>query len=518
MNSSGDIKDWRPAHSPWLVSLSVMLAMAMAMLDSSVANVSLPHIAGSLSVSTDLATWVLTSYIVSSAIVLAATGWLSSYFGRKKYLMFSVGLFIVSSMFCGIAQSLPQLIAARVLQGLAGGALQPLAQAIMLESFPKEKRGSAMAGLGGGMIVIPIIGPTLGGWITDNFSWRWIFYINVPVGILGLLMQHMFIEDPPYFVSSKGRSIDYTGLILMILSIGTLQIVLDKGQELDWFGSPWICWGSALVLITLPLFVLWELRRKEPFIKLSLLKDKNLAVSVLMMTLLSVCMFSAMSMLSIFMQGLLGYSALQSGLAMMPRGFGSLIAMALVGKLSDKIDNRITLGVGFFLTALSCFMFTKLNAGVSVSDIALPQFINGFGISLLFVPAAVLGFASLGREDINQGTVISGLLRNLGGSIGISIMFAYQARMAQAHQAYLVANVSGFSHVFRQWAASLHGLGASYSLTLAAAYNKVLQQAAVLAFSDSFRCLALISALCIPLVLLLRAERKDESAKSGTVR
>ena len=331
---------WRPRYSPWLITISVLLATFMEVLDTSIANVSLPHIAGSLSATTEESTWVLTSYLVSNAIILCAAGWLSRYFGRKRYLAYSVLLFTLSSMLCGMAHSLPFLVFARILQGLGGGGLQPVAQAILLESFPPEERGAAMAAYGMGIVVAPIIGPTLGGWITDNFSWRWIFYINIPIGMVGFAMQQMFLEDPPYMRKAEGMKIDYVGFGLMTLTIGLLQIILDKGQQSDWFDAPWICWSAVVVVLSLAGFIFWELRHKEPIVNLRILKNRNFAIGTSLMTALGGVLYGSTVMLPIFMQGLLAYTAFQSGLAMTPRGIGSFFSMVLIGRLMRVVENR----------------------------------------------------------------------------------------------------------------------------------------------------------------------------------
>lgn len=508
---------WRPKHSPWAVSFAVLLATFIAVLDTSVANVSLPHIAGNLSASTDEATWILTSYLVASAIVLAATGWLSGYFGRKNYLLFSVLLFTGASAACGMAQSLPELIVARVFQGIGAGGLQPLAQAIMMESFSREERGQAMAAFGMGIIVAPIVGPTLGGWITDNYSWRWIFYINVPIGILGFILQKIYVEDPPYLERMRHKAIDYIGLGLMVLAIGTLQLVLDKGQEEDWFASHWICWGTAIVAVSMPLFIWWEVTRKDPFINLRLLKDRNLAVSTFMGAMMSSVLFGSTALLPVFMQKLLRYPALQSGLAMTPRGFGSMAAMMIVGRIVNKVENRLLLVLGFAGLGLTCLSFAGLNTDIAHSNIVWPQVFNGLSMGFLFVPMTVMGMSTVRQQDINQATGIFNLWRNIGASIGISIIFAYQARMAQAHQVSLVGRVSEYSPAYQEWAGHLHAAGIGHTGAYAMAYAKVSQQAYMLAFIDAFHWLAVLSFLCIPLAFLFRKQKtvRDEAVIEG---
>ncbi|MCX5791211.1 MAG: DHA2 family efflux MFS transporter permease subunit, partial [Elusimicrobia bacterium] len=360
---------WRPTHSPWLVAFSVLLTTFMQVLDTSVANVSLPHIAGGLSASTHEVSWVLTSYLVAGAITLAASSWLSVFIGRKRYMAISVAMFTISSMLCGMAHSLPQLIIARILQGIGGGGLQPLAQAVLLESFPQEKRGQAMAAYGMGIIVAPIIGPILGGWITDNYSWRWIFYINVPIGIFGLLMQNVFLEDPPYLKRDRSARIDYFGLALMIIGLGAFQLVIDKGQEVDWFADVWIRLGTFIFAVSLPLFAWWELRRKNPFMNLRLLKSRNLVVGTALMAVQGAVMMGSTAILPIFMQQLLGYPAFQSGMSMMPRGIGSMLSMIIISKMISKFGNRLMIVCGFLGIAVTLIMFSGLNLSIAKSNI-----------------------------------------------------------------------------------------------------------------------------------------------------
>jgi len=512
--ATADAAHWRPSHSPWLVAFSVLLAMFIAVLDTSVANVALPHIAGNLSASTDEATWVLTSYIVATAVVLAATTWLSTFFGRKNYLMFSVALFTTASAMCGMAQTLPELIMARIAQGIGAGGLQPLAQAIMLESFPAEERGDAMAAFSMGIIVAPIIGPTLGGWITDNYSWRWIFYLNIPIGALGLFMQNAFIEDPPYLARTRHKPIDYLGLTFMVLALGTLQLVLDKGQELDWFGNIWIRIGTVVVIIFMPLFIWWEWTYKNAFIDFKLLKKRNLAVGTFLGSLQGMVLFSSTALLPVFMQGLLRYPAMQAGLAMTPRGVGSMFSTFVVGRITNKVNKKGLLVVGFMGLGLTCLAFSFFNTSIAYSNIALPQIINGMSMGCLFVPMTLLTMNSLRQSEINQATGIMSLWRNVASSIGISMVFAYQTRMTQVHQARLVGDISPYNPAFAQWSGHMHALGASQTATYAMAYSKVAQQSAMLAFIDAFRWLAALCFICIPLVFLFRTPRKITPEKA----
>lgn len=510
---------WKPRHSPWLVTISVMLATSMEVLDTSIANVSLPHIAGNLSASTEEATWVLTSYLVANAIVLSASAWLSTFFGRKRYLTFSVALFIVSSALCGMAQSLPQLIFARVLQGIGGGGLQPLAQAIMLECFPPEERGVAMAAYGMGIVVMPIIGPTLGGWITDNFSWRWIFYINLPIGALGLFMQQAFVEDPPWIVRNMKASIDYIGFGLMAVGLGLLQIVLDKGQQLDWFGSAWICWATAAAVAALAVFVFWELRDPHPILNLRLLKNRNFATATVLISILGAVLYGSTALLPIFMQALLGYTAYDSGLAMTPRGIGSFLSMITVGRIVKKVDNRLLMSLGFIGLGCSTYLLSLLNLEISPSHISWPLIMSGFCMGFIFVPLTTLAVSTLRQDQIQQATGLYALLRNLGASVGISVMIAMQSRSAQSHQAILSSHLTPYDPAFHQYTervrSALHGLSAQAAngAALGAVYSALVRQATLLSFMDVFRWMALICLACSPLAWLLRKGR----APSGHV-
>jgi len=322
--ANGTHQEWTPTFNPWLIAASVMLATFMEVLDTSVANVALPHIAGNLSATPEEATWVLTSYLFSNAIILPAANWLGRYFGRKRFLMVCIAIFTLSSAVCGAAGSLGMLIVARIAQGAGGGALQPIAQAVLMESFPREKRGSAMAVFGLGVVVAPIIGPTLGGWITDNYSWRWIFYINIPIGILAVFMANMFVEDPPYIRDQRPGRIDYLGFGLMALALGTMQLVLDKGQEEEWFASSFITWFVILSVTAAIAFVIWELRSKEPIVDLRVMLNRNFAVGTSLMICMGIVLYGTIALLPLFLQTLMGYPAVDSGMAVSPRGFGAI--------------------------------------------------------------------------------------------------------------------------------------------------------------------------------------------------
>ena len=502
---------WKPACSPWLVAFSVLLTTFMQVLDTSVANVSLPHIAGGLSASTHEVSWVLTSYLVSGAIMLAASSWLSVFVGRKRYMAICVVTFTVASMLCGMAQTLPQLILARILQGIGGGGLQPLSQAILLESFPQEKRGQAMAAYGMGIIVAPIIGPLLGGWITDNYSWRWIFYINVPIGVLGLVLQNMFLEDPPYLKRDRSAKIDYFGLALMVIGLGAFQLVIDKGQEVDWFADNWIRLGTFIFTLAFPLFAWWELRRKNPFMNLRLLKSRNLTIGTTLMAVQGAVMMGSTAILPIFMQQLLGYPAFQSGMSMMPRGIGSMAAMIMISALVSRFGNRLMIAVGFMGLAVTLIIFSGLNLSIAPSNIVLPLFFNGLMIGFTFVPLTTLTMANLRQSDIQQASGIFSLLRNIGASIGISLMFTMQARMAQVHQSALASNISSYGAQFQLWSAQVQNLLQNPLAAYGLAYRSVVRQAVLLSFMDCFRWLAYTAILSMPLIAFFKGSRHIKS-------
>ncbi len=362
----------------WMIAASVMIATFMVVLDSSVANVALPHIAGNLSAATDESTWVLTSYLVSNAIMLPTTGWIARRIGRKRLLMTSIIMFTAASMLCGLATSLPMLIVARVLQGIGGGGMLPLSQAILLESFPPRQHGTAMAVYGLGIVVAPIIGPTLGGWITDSFSWRWIFFINLPVGLVALAMARKYIVDPSYLKEAFRGTIDYLGFALMAIWVGALQLLLDKGQEVDWFGSAWICWLAAVAALGLAGFVWREFRHPEPIVRLRVLANRNFGVGTLVNTIYGFVLYGFTAMLPLFLQTLMGYPALDSGLAVSPRGIGSILAMVVMSKLSDRVDGRVLLAIGFGLLGFSALLLSHINLEISMVSVVLPNLMNGF--------------------------------------------------------------------------------------------------------------------------------------------
>ena len=511
-NPANMVAEWRPSVNPWMVAVSVMLATFMVVLDSSIANVALPHIAGSLSASTDESTWVLTSYLVSSAIMLPASGWIARRIGRKRLLMLSILGFTAASILCGMSLNMPMLIVARILQGAGGGGMQPLAQSILLESFPPEKHGKAMAAYGVGIVVAPVVGPTLGGWITDSYSWRWIFYINLPVGLLALFMANLYVEDPPYLRHTTKVAIDYFGFSLMALWLGTMQLVLDKGQEADWFGATWICWVTAISAAAFLAFVWRELSTREPIVELHALLNRNFSVGTLITCLYGIVLYGVTALLPLFLQTLLGYPALDSGLAVSPRGLGSVTAMLLVGVLVNRVDGRVLLATGLAIFAYSTWELSRVNLGIGMASVALPNFINGFGGGFVFVPLTTMAMGLLRKQEIGNAAGIYNLMRNIGGSVGIAMLTANLVRGSQIHQTYLGASLTAGGAAPLQAAQGLAGhlaisgadaVSAQHA-AMGTIYNNLQQQSSMLAYADNFRLLAYTSLACIPLVLLLK--------------
>ncbi|MGD0260464.1 MAG: DHA2 family efflux MFS transporter permease subunit [Verrucomicrobiota bacterium] len=512
----GQPAPWKPSHNPWLIATAVMAATFMEILDTSVANVALPHIAGNLSATTEEATWVLTSYLVSNAIVLPMTGWLGMRFGRKRLLTVCVSLFTLASVLCGIAPDLGFLIVARVLQGIGGGALVPISQAVLLESFPPEKRGVAMATFGMGVVVAPILGPTLGGWITDNYSWRWIFYINLPVGIFAVLMAQAFVEDPPYIRKAKAGAVDFFGFALLAVWLGTLQIILDKGQQEDWFASQWMRWFAVISVVCFLAFVVRELRTGHPIVNLHVLKNRNFAAGVMMMTVLGAVLYGTTAALPIFLQTIMGYSALQSGLTLSPRGLGAFVTTFIVGRLVGRVRNRVLITIGFSLLAASSFWLGNINLQISMRNVIWPSVLNGVAISFIFTPLATAAMGYLRQDQMANATGIFNLMRNLGGSFGIALVSTIIVRRAQVHQALMVGHLTPFDPVYvERLAAATKALTPQSGPVLAQMqahgliYNALLGQSSLWAFVENFRLFGLLCLLCLPLVLLFKRVKRS---------
>jgi DHA2 family multidrug resistance protein len=520
--SSPSARDEKRAEiNPWLIAAAMILPTFMVSLDTSVANVALPHIAGSLSAGTDEVTWVLTSYLVANAIVLPISGWITQAMGRSRFLIISMIAFTASSFASGAAVSLNMIIIARVIQGASGGALLPVSQAVLLESFPPEKRGEAMAVYAFGVIIAPVLGPTLGGWITDSYTWRWVFYINLPFCLLAILLTRLLIKDPPYIRSQAPKSIDYIGFVLMAVGLGALQVVLDRGERADWFGSTWV-WiaviGSGICLVC---FIFWELHRREPIVELRVLSDRNFAVGFFLATVYGIILYGTLVMLPLFLENLMGYTALKTGLAISPRGMGALVSVTLAGRLLKWIDGRIMIISGFILLALSLFLLSGVNLQISIFSVIWPNVMMGFAIGLVFVPLTTIAVQTLPNEMIGTATGLYNLMRGMGGSTGIALVTTLLSRREQFHQAMMVDNLTPYNPVFQDLLNKLTGLFSARGDPVEALrksyltiYNILVAQSTLLAFIDNWRLLGFLSISSVPMVLLFKRARTKSPKRS----
>lgn len=510
-------------HNPWLVALVVSIATFMEVLDTSIANVSLNHIAGELSASLDESTWVLTSYLVSNAIVLPISGWLANVIGRKRFYMACVFLFTASSFLCGVAPSLGWLITFRVLQGLGGGGLAPSEQSILADSFPPQKRGMAFALYGVAVVVAPAIGPTLGGWITDNYAWRWIFFINVPVGAISLFLVHCILHEPRCDEKERKKRlregklrIDYFGFGLVAIGFGALQVVLDKGQREDWFGSQLIVWFTVVSVSALAVMILWELWRKDPIVDLNLFKNVNFATSNIVMFAMGFILFGTTQLLPQFTQTLLGYTATLAGEVISPGGFVVLAMMPLVGRLLGKVQPRWLIMIGLIIEVIALLELSTFSLNVTYAKLAWARAIQAAGLAFLFVPISTVSYSGLPPRKTNNASAIINLSRNLGGSFGISIAQTWLARRTQFHQSFLVAHLTPGNPIYDQRLAAMAkqfmGSAAdSTQLATAVLFSNVQRQATMLAYIDIFHWMAVAAACAIPLVFLLRNIKLGEA-------
>ncbi|MGO8719212.1 MAG: DHA2 family efflux MFS transporter permease subunit [Acidobacteriaceae bacterium] len=512
-----------PSVNPWIVAISVMLATFMEVLDTAIASVALPYIAGSLAASTSEATWVLTSYLIANAVVLPASNWFALRFGRKRFLISCVILFTISSFFCGAAPSLAFLLIARVMQGAGGGALQPLSQAILLESFPPKKRGAAMALFGFGVVVAPVLGPTLGGWLTDSYSWRYAFYINIPIGILAVFMISRFVHDPIYIRDAKPGPFDNLGFGLLCLWTGCLQVILDKGQEVDWFGAVWVRWAALILGVSLCWFIVHSWRARHPLVDVRIvLRDWNFGISCLLIFVLGFILYIQITVLPLFYQEVLGYTAFAAGIVVAPRGVGSMIGLPIVGIISQKMDNRWLLSIGFAVFGVCSILFSFVDLEISPTTLLIPIVVTGFGMSFLFVPIASVGTATLSNREMGNATGIFNLMRNIGGSIGISLAQTELVRRADFHQTRIAAAAPQSGYWLQQHLGMMNGyfgrlLGhaAGEPAALLAMYVQLQRQALLWAFIDVFRWTALFAFLAAALTWLFHKVNLQKDSPVG---
>lgn len=514
---------WTPKVNPWIIGVTVSMAAFLEVLDTSIANVALPYIAGNLGASYDDSTWVLTSYLAANAIVLPISGWLAEVIGRKRYFLLSLVVFTVSSLLCGVAPSLPMLLLFRAIQGVGGGGLQPMAQAILNDSFPPEKRGLAFALYGVTAVLAPTVGPMLGGWITDNYSWRWIFLVKIPVAILAIYLTYALVEDPPFLRRIKGAGIrvDYIGIAMLTLGVGSLQVLLDKGQEDDWFGSHLIVTLIVIAAASLTTLVIWEWFRKEPMIDVRLFKNLNFAAANLMMFTMGIMLFSTLVMIPEFLQTLMGYTAELAGLVLSASGLVLLVMMPIVGRLTTKVQSRYLIAAGWLSLALGLYYSAyRTDLLISFPFAMWLRVVQVIGIGFLFVPITMAGYIGIPAEKGNSVSGLVNFMRNIGSSIGTSLVTTMIARRSQDHQQILVGHITAGTPAFRTDIAGLTARIAHSGVAMpdarrraiAMLYRLVSREAHTMAFVDTFWVLAILSAIMFVLAFFLK--KNDPHAKS----
>ncbi|MGA9059841.1 MAG: DHA2 family efflux MFS transporter permease subunit [Terriglobia bacterium] len=507
------------AERPWLITAAVMLATFMEVLDTTVVNVSLTHIAGSLSATPNEATWALTSYLVANGIVIPISGWLANHFGRKNLLLFSTAGFTVASLLCGIAPSMGLLVTFRVIQGACGGSLQPLSQAVLLEAFPREQHGKAMAVFALGVIVAPVLGPVLGGWLTDNYSWRWVFYINLPVGLISVLMIKAFVKDPPY-IRRSSAPVDSWGLATLVIWVAALQIMLDKGQEEDWFGSRFIVVLAVAFVVGLLAWVTRELNTRDPVAELRVFRQVPFAAGTIVMALQGFVMYGSQVTISIWLQTLMGYPSVQAGLATFAMGLGAALSMPVASFLVSRFDPRKVFVGGILISSFSFYRLMGFNLEIGFWDVFWPQFIQGLSLGLVFVPLTVLTMAFIPKERMGNATSLFNMMRNIGGGVGISIVETMLTRMGQEHTNLLVANITPVSPSVLSLLGGLRGLFAGSGPVLAdqqayaALFGLVQREATMVALVRIFQYLGVLVLTLIPLIALTKRPPKGQS---GTI-
>jgi DHA2 family multidrug resistance protein len=501
----------QPRINPWIIAIAVILPTFIEVLDTTVVSVALNTIAGNLGSTVSQATWIQTGYLISNAIVLPATAWCSAMFGRKRFLLACIGIFTLASFACGAAPNLSCLIFASIVQGAGGGALQPISQAILMESFPPAKRGAAMAAYVLGVVLAPVLGPVLGGWLTENYSWRWIFYINIPCGLAAMWMVKQFIFDPQYIRNLKPGRIDAFGFVVLGIWLGTMQTVLNKGQDEDWFNSSYICWLSGISVIAFIAFIVREFKIREPLANLRVFADRNFLCASILVSVVFLLLYGIMNLQPLMAQGLMGYTAYISGLAQAPRGMGLLVLTPVVGLLVGKVDNRLLIGPGMLLIAVAALMMGNFSLDISSHDFFWPNFIQGMGMALTMVPLMTVALATITNEQMGNATGLYALVRNLAGSIGIAVAIAMQSRGGLRHQAYLVSHLTPYDLPYQNAmqagpAVLARSMGTAQAEpgTLGAIYQSLILHSNMLGFVDEYRWLAMVCLLSVPLVLLFK--------------
>ena len=516
--------DAGPARHKWLIALAVMLGATLEVLDTSIVNVSLPHMQGSFSASVDEIAWVLTSYLVANGVMIPMTGWISARFGRKRYFLFSVATFVVASAFCGAARSLDEMVLFRLVQGLAGAAMIPSSQAILMETFPPQEQQLAMAMWGMGLMVAPILGPTVGGWITDNWNWRWNFYINLPMGAVAFAMVSAFVHDPAYLRSRRrGGPVDYVGMVYLVLSLGLLQIIVDRGERADWFNSTWMIWAAIVSGLAMVLLVIRELRVPEPILELHFLKIRQFAGAVFTVVMLSFILFGTGLLNPVFLQEFMGYTAWRAGLVMAPRAICAMMAMLFTGQIARAgFDNKRLIGLSFILMTIGLWNMSKWNMDVGLWQVIWPGMVLGLGLGMCFPILSAAALTCVPRERMGFASSLYNMMRNTGAAVGIAYLTSMLVHNQNIHQAYLVQHFSAFD-AWRLGTLTPHAPGSpafhflSQMITgqkqgLGMVYGTIQQQSAMLAFSDIYRMLTLMAVVMIPSFLLFRGVKTTGAA------
>lgn len=521
------VPQWKTKHNPWLVALTVTLATFMEVLDTSIANVALPHMAGSLGASLDEATWVLTSYLVASAVILPISGWCANRFGRKRFYMSCVVMFTCCSLLCGIAPNLHFLIIARILQGLGGGGLAPSEQAILADTFPANKRGQAFALYGMAVVFAPAIGPTLGGWITDNFNWHWIFFINLPVGILSFFLTNRMVEDPPQMIerrkATRHLKVDFMGLGLVGIGVGLLEFTLDRGQEKDWFSDLSIRTSFIAAIALLIVFVFWEWRHPDPIVDIKLLKNRNFGTSVFLQLVLGTVLFGSTVLIPQYLQTLLGYTAERAGMVLSPAGFVLMAMMMVSGRLVGKLDARAMAAFGYFCTAIGLYNLTRLDLTTAYSAATMFRIFQVMALPFVFIPISTLNYVGVPIEKNNQISSLSNFARNIGGSAGTALLTTFIARTAQTHQQSLGAKAipgsAAWSYYIDSFRSMFVGRGIPAAqagqMAVGQAYREMQLQASMLSYHNAFAVLATIILFLVPLPFVMRLPKKRPARAGG---
>jgi MFS transporter, DHA2 family, multidrug resistance protein len=513
-SSDTDAAERRAAHK-WLIALAVMLGATLEVLDTSIVNVALPYMQGSFSATADEITWILTSYLVSNGVMIPLTGWISARFGRKRYFIASIAVFVIASGMCGAAATLDQMVVFRLIQGAAGAAMIPSSQAILMETFPPAEQGLAMATWGVGLMLAPIMGPTLGGWITVNWNWRWNFYINLPTGVMAALMVYAFVEDPPYLGRrSKAGKVDYLGILYLTMWLGLLQIVLDRGQRSDWFSAPWVCWFAFFSALGMILLIFRELRFSDPILDLRIVGIRDFTTSVALVSVMMFLVYGVNLMNPLFLQELMGYDAWKAGLAVAPRGIGVMVSMIAVGQLSRLgYDTRPGVGIGFVLAAVAAWEMAGWNLDVSLEAILWPIVLFGFGGGLIFPVISATALACVERSRMGFAASLYNMVRNTAAAVGISLVSNRLVSGAQIHQSYLVAHFTPFEAWRMSQAPArmpgsppfnfMHQLVTGQHQSLGMVYRMIQDQALLLAYNDVYRMFAYLALLFVPGCILL---------------